>query len=589
MRSSPATPPLPPRRAGWLLAAPLLALACNASPDSPDSGGDPLTPPPDSTVVESAPVAIRREIFLVPGAAAPANPVTGASAPAALNAVRVVRYRVDADPPKPARAILILMPGFLGGAGSFDPLARALVRRSTPDEPLEAWAIDRRPNLLEDHHGLAVAVARRDPEAARRYYVGGETVAGRRFADHPDAASVSYLSEWGLATTVADVRAVISLVPPGERLGRVVLLGHSLGASIAETYAAWDFPDGPGYRDLASLVLVDGVARVEGQAQPGITQDQYEQGGGTGFSGPNPGLKGVRTSDPYTTLPLLGAGVYPITALTAMYAAWRPQQVRTAAEDPDRSGVLTLLLSARELPAMTNRAALGLAFDRGSCGLTFAAVSCGAPSGGPMESYESPIFGGRLSRPADPKATYGWTEWSDAMPAGNTSLDELAATWFLWPTPTTGAGVDFAEWYFATRLPLDVSAANTLTLQEGDWPVKRHGLRAMHGRAMDLPVLALSASLVGGPSGDPKPFLPLRALLANAPLGAGRPLAGTARTDERAFRIVSAGGMTHIDPLTAADRSPGMGPAWYDLLAAWLRLHSPVGGVVVKKPDAAPR
>lgn len=531
MRSSPATPPLPPRRAGWLLAAPLLALACNASPDSPDSGGDPLTPPPDSTVVESAPVAIRREIFLVPGAAAPANPVTGASAPAALNAVRVVRYRVDADPPKPARAILILMPGFLGG----------------------------------------------------------ETVAGRRFADHPDAASVSYLSEWGLATTVADVRAVISLVPPGERLGRVVLLGHSLGASIAETYAAWDFPDGPGYRDLASLVLVDGVARVEGQAQPGITQDQYEQGGGTGFSGPNPGLKGVRTSDPYTTLPLLGAGVYPITALTAMYAAWRPQQVRTAAEDPDRSGVLTLLLSARELPAMTNRAALGLAFDRGSCGLTFAAVSCGAPSGGPMESYESPIFGGRLSRPADPKATYGWTEWSDAMPAGNTSLDELAATWFLWPTPTTGAGVDFAEWYFATRLPLDVSAANTLTLQEGDWPVKRHGLRAMHGRAMDLPVLALSASLVGGPSGDPKPFLPLRALLANAPLGAGRPLAGTARTDERAFRIVSAGGMTHIDPLTATDRSPGMGPAWYDLLAAWLRLHSPVGGVVVKKPDAAPR
>ena len=56
-------------------------------------------------------------------------------------------------------------------------------------------------------------------------------------------------------------------------------------------------------------------------------------------------------------------------------------------------------------------------------------------------------------------------------------------------------------------------------------------------------------------------------------VAAGPSATQPARTDERAFRIVSAGGMTHIDPLTSADRSPGMGPAWYDLLAAWLRLH----------------
>ena len=39
---------------------------------------------------------------------------------------------------------------------------------------------------------------------------------------------------------------------------RVILGGHSLGASVAEAYASWDFAGRPGYRDLAGLVLIDG-------------------------------------------------------------------------------------------------------------------------------------------------------------------------------------------------------------------------------------------------------------------------------------------------------------------------------------------
>ena len=76
--------------------------------------------------------------------------------------MQVVRYRVDTgkDAPKPARAILLLMPGFLGGAGSFDSLARAIVRRSTAEAPLEAWALDRRSNLLEDRTGLDAALTK---------------------------------------------------------------------------------------------------------------------------------------------------------------------------------------------------------------------------------------------------------------------------------------------------------------------------------------------------------------------------------------------------------------------------------------------
>ena len=206
-----------------------------------------------------------------------------------------------------------------------------------------------------------------------------------------------------------------------------------------------------------------------------------------------------------------------------------------------------------------------------------ALMAAGAATGGPLETYTSPFFGVDLKRPADPQATYGWTEWDKSNPTGNTSLDDLGASWFLAP----GQGVDFAEWYFASRLPLDVGVAGTLVLKDNDWPVSAYGLRAMRGAEMDLPVLGLSARLVGGATGDPKPFFALRTLLANAPIGSGRPLAGTARTDDRAFRVASAGGLTHIDPLTGADRDPSQAKAWYDLLAAWLRLHTPAEGVQI--------
>ena len=115
------------------LAAALSVSACGSDSPAPTPPTPPAyAPPPASTVVEEGEVKIRREVFLVPGVKPPKNPVAAANAetPAELDFVRVVRYRVDADPPKPARAIAVLMPGFLGGAGSYDPMARAIVRRS---------------------------------------------------------------------------------------------------------------------------------------------------------------------------------------------------------------------------------------------------------------------------------------------------------------------------------------------------------------------------------------------------------------------------------------------------------------------------
>lgn len=410
-------------RIGLSLAAPLVFTAgCSGDPAVP-SGPPPYAPPPASTLVDESPVKIRREVFTLAGVEADPNPTAGDSGitPADKNALRVVRYRVDADPPRPARAIAVLMPGFLGGAGSYEPMARAIVRRSQGDEAFEAWAIDRRSNLLEDHHGLDVAEVRRDPELGIAYYFEGEAVEGKTFPGFVQPSDVPYLSEWGLATTLGDLRKVIELVAAPDRKSRIVLVGHSLGASIAEAYAAWDFNGSPGYSDLAGLVLVDGISGEEGDAAPSLTEDEYLNGSGSGFTA-MPGLDAIRASTPYIALPLLGLDIYPVASVTSMRSQWKPDEI---IKDFYRNKAFQTLLSLGAIPDMTNRAAMGFAFDNESNGVSFAAVSCGTSKGGAVEKYTS-LLGPELVHPVDTSATYDWIEFDATDPREATSIDDLA-------------------------------------------------------------------------------------------------------------------------------------------------------------------
>ena len=75
--------------------------------------------------------------------------VTVPGTPAQYNASITVRYGASRP-----RAILLLMPGYLGGAGSFDRLARQIVAR---DPGVAVWAVDRRSNTLEPQAQLAGA------------------------------------------------------------------------------------------------------------------------------------------------------------------------------------------------------------------------------------------------------------------------------------------------------------------------------------------------------------------------------------------------------------------------------------------------
>lgn len=505
---------------------------------------------PASAEVESG---IVRELVTIPGADAPPNPTTGTDTPGELDRARFLRFR--ATPPVAPRAVLVAMPGLFGGAGSYEHLARALVRRSLEagsPGPVEVWVIDRRSNLLEDLRGLDAAEARGEPEIARGYYFGSDTVGGERFAGFVAQSDVAFMSEWGLATHFGDVRAMIERIPEPMRRGHVFFMGHSLGASMAETFAAWRFADGGrGVDWLAGVILLDGS-----QGETPIGEREYLEGGGGGFM-PFDGVPEIRTGNRYIQLPLLGVSVYAQAEIVALAAVNAPEEVRM--NDRQRDRVLATLFgtSLANIPPMTNAAALGLAFDDASNGLSFAAVSAGAPIG-PTEPYES-LFGITLRRPSDRSVTYRWTDALDTMPPEHTPLQNLAESWFSGRT-------NFAEWYFPARLTVDLAAC--AGLQGQPWH-EAWGLRCDGGATMDAPVLAIAAGLRSVAS-----YAASRR--RGAPIGPGRRAAGASRDDEAGYRILDVTFMTHIDPLTAADTEANPVP---EAILAFVAEHADEGRI----------
>ncbi len=515
-------------RAIWCLFAAAVAItACGDDDGGDDAPGDPDAgvvgpkdyPSMDVPASTTPEAGIRREVFRVPGFTAPANPDSGEATPAALNATQVVRYRVDVDPPAPARAILLGYPGFLGGAGSFEMLARHVVRRSAAaGEPVEVWAIDRRANLLEDTSALDTAEAAGDPEIANGYYNGRDTIDGAPFAGHPLPQDVSYMSEWGLETHVEDLRAVIELVPEDQRAARIVLMGHSLGASFAEVYAAWRFDDGVrGAEQLAGLVLIDGIL-----GDTPLTEDEYLDGVSGGFLAIT-GLTDLRGGDPvYFELPVFGVAVLPSVEILSMRTLLDPDAV-IEDEVRDNSLRIQLTLGANAVPAMTNEAALGFGFDSGSNSIVITAVSCGVPTGGPVEEYDNALAGATLVRPTDPDATYTWDNATATTDGEFTPIENLAFSFVHGRT-------NFAEWYFPRRIPLDIAAVAGAAVPEDGYQAQQ-GLRAFDGALIDVPILAIPTELV-----EPGDYDALSARVQST------------------VTVLAVPAFTHVDPTTAADR-----------------------------------
>ncbi|CAA0078427.1 Uncharacterised protein [Halioglobus japonicus] len=275
------------RLLGILLTSSIL-LACSNSNNNEGSTADsPVVPPTEPPVMP--PSLFSQETVNIPSKATPAfTPGTpGVVVDNAnllrqfgtreinFNQARYTRYFLsDKDGMQPD-GILVLVPGFEGGAANYYPLAENLLRRATAETSLvlEVWAVDRRSNHLEDTVGLDIAEELNDPVVGLDFLFGDAVglelsqalVDGpnRRAVFHNSSTDTAFMAQWTPLVHSQDIDAIIEAALGVARNGNVFLGGHSAGTGYTARYAATDFnlsggaPE-PGYKKVRGLILLEG-------------------------------------------------------------------------------------------------------------------------------------------------------------------------------------------------------------------------------------------------------------------------------------------------------------------------------------------
>jgi len=140
-----------------------------------------------------------------PAAAQTTVPVRGVAAAGPSQYDRTFVTKIG---PSSAKTVLVLVPGYSGGAGNFTLVGRDIVDR-VPG--LQVWAVDRRSQALEDstyfERGLRGEVT---PQQVFDHYIGWITDPSiQPRYQPPDPARLRFVSEWGLPTALGDLRRVI--------------------------------------------------------------------------------------------------------------------------------------------------------------------------------------------------------------------------------------------------------------------------------------------------------------------------------------------------------------------------------------------
>jgi pimeloyl-ACP methyl ester carboxylesterase len=512
-----------------------------------------------------------------------------------LNRVTTLRFSIPKPSGAPPRAVLILVPGFLGGAGNFTPLAQQLVNRFSGN--LEVWAVDRRPNQLEDRrgglHGRARLEANDVPgylEAIQFYFpdddftdIDRDGVIDPPFA-LPDALGgatpfqqlaqddARFAAYWGLDTYVRDWKILVdearAIVGP---TGLVLFGGHSAGTGFAGIFAAYDLDPGPGvdavHDHIDGLLLLEGGGPGTGSSSVTLTRNganrpaiprptstaaydavvaQLAAPGGFDVFLPN--FTGIVVS-------LLGVGA----ELAGLDGSFRAEQEslmqRTSLFG---SFPLDLILAA----PMTAETVVGLFIDDDHSPVATLSGSYGFSDNGPNTLFTAlPPNAFYIADPAPGGALRAWKDFDDPtlprcpphIPTDGTgcAIESRGDR----PNPTdpprrwgTTAEVsalqdlvrnqwgdtNFLEWYYLSgRVTLDLSyGRNSSSL--GD----ESRLAVTQNAAMDKPVLC-----IGGSNG----LAPSEASFAS--------YLGSIATPTPDKEIFIAEGYAHLDPLTARNNA----------------------------------
>ncbi|TDJ03375.1 MAG: hypothetical protein E2O73_00190, partial [Deltaproteobacteria bacterium] len=304
-----------------------------------------------------------------------------------LNNARYTRYFLGTllEPPPAAQpdAILILIPGFQGGAGSFKILAENLIRRAFLQSglTLEVWAFDRRSKQLEDAVGLDIAEAVLDPNIALDWLYGAELglslhpalVSGpnRRAIFHNTSDDIPFLASWTELVFSRDIDAVVEEARATATNANVFLGGHSAGASFTGRYAATNFnpdPEGAveaGYAKLRGLVLLEGSGGSTAGAAPAEDtldriEDRFDGGLFNAVKSDQPSCVDGTLCDPNNPVACSGKGKQTCTGPRLAYdlrdgllnprviAAVEPLSIQ-AVTDPD-SGQIILQVDQNGIP-----------------------------------------------------------------------------------------------------------------------------------------------------------------------------------------------------------------------------------------------
>jgi pimeloyl-ACP methyl ester carboxylesterase len=383
-----------------------------------------------SRIRAALPLALVLALIAAAPAGATKIAIKGAAAPGPAKYDRLTAWTYG---PAKAKTVLVLVPGTSGGAGSVVPVARDIAKR-VPG--LQVWAVDRREEAFEDHSVFRTGSLAEINE----YYLDGK---------YEKTGDVPFVADWGLAVQTGDLHRVVRQASDGGRR-KVVLGGHSRGASQVAAYAAWDFNGRPGFRDLAGMVLIDGGLLGfidEGTSQPYRRAEARE-------------AVDAAREQPFEDR--LGLGIPEIAQIVGQmfgtYALKEPDAVSQMQQEP--------LVPSDLKPdfPVTNEGQFGHVFD---------------PTYSPAEFRGLWVRSGALAEAGDPRP------WESGE---NTPIERFASA-------MGGVDPDFTEWYYPKRLVIDISGANPM---RRDPASKELGLRLFHTAKIDTPLYAFETDLVPG-------------------------------------------------------------------------------------------